>query len=508
MSKALTNVDIERIMKGQPNFKGVFAIDILPKKAEGSGIVNYDKIGGTGTHWICWFNDNKSKFVETFNSMGLPPPEKIVNFLRTSGKQIQYNDIQYQPKDSINCGWYCVHYIKERNKGRSPYDILYSFKQVPSSFNERLIVGGGLTMSEENKLRDIYYNPKTGYSGVNDLVRKSGLTKSKVKEFLEQQDVYTRHKNIRKRFPTRRVIVGGIDDQFQADLVEMIPYAKENNNYKYMLTCIDCFSKYAWAIPMKNKTADETIKAFDIIFSEAAAPGCARKPRKLQTDHGKEYTNKKLQYYLNKLNIHWFATNSEFKASIVERFNRTLKSLMWKYFTDMGNKRWIDVIPDLVSNYNHRKHSSIGMTPAEASKKENESVVRMNLYPGDISNQSSTQPKFKVGDLVRISKYKTPFSKSYEGNFTNETFKISKVLNTVPPTYKVKDFNGEEILGSFYAEQLSRFNNVDNEWEIEEILKRRTRNGRKEVLIKWKGYSGDFNSWIPSSAVNSYADNI
>jgi len=123
------------------------------------------------------------------------------------------------------------------------------------------------------------------------------------------------------------------------------------------------------------------------------------------------------------------------------------------------------------------------MTPPEASKKENESIITMNLY-GDISKQSNTQQKFQVGDLVRISKYKTPFSKSYEGNFTTETFKISKVLNTVPPTYKIKDLNEEEVLGSFYAEQLTRFNNVDNEWEIEEILKRRTRNGRKEVLIK------------------------
>src|SRR5205085_11371493 len=101
----------------------------------------------------------------------LPPPEKMVNFLRTSGKQIQYNDIQYQPKDSVNCGWYCIYYIKERNKGRSPYDILYSFKQVPSSFNDRLsmtlLVGRGPTTSEQNNghvrekiLKDIYYNPK------------------------------------------------------------------------------------------------------------------------------------------------------------------------------------------------------------------------------------------------------------------------------------------------------------------------------------------------------------
>jgi len=247
----LTNVDIDNFFDGVSEYQKVSTHDTLPSKPYGFGVINYDKLGGAGSHWVCYFNDPRSKYIEYFESFGLAPSETIKQFLRNSGKPIQYNDSTLQDKNSVLCGYYCVHYLSERLKGRSPYDILYIFKQLPSSFNERL-VGGGLSSNEENKLRNIYYNPKTGYSVVDDLVRKSGLTKSKVKEFLEQQDVYTRHKDIRKRFPTRRVVVGGIDDQFQADLVEMIPCAKENNNYKYMLTCIDCFSKYAWAIPMSR----------------------------------------------------------------------------------------------------------------------------------------------------------------------------------------------------------------------------------------------------------------
>jgi len=110
--------------------------------------------------------------------------------------------------------------------------------------------------AEEKLLRSIYYNPKTGLSGINDLSKKSGLSQKKVKDFLEAQNIYSRHKAIRKTFPTRRVVVKGIDDQWQIDLVEMIPYSKQNDGFKYMLTCIDCFSKYAWAIPMKNKNVD------------------------------------------------------------------------------------------------------------------------------------------------------------------------------------------------------------------------------------------------------------
>ena len=122
------------------------------------------------------------------------------------------------------------------------------------------------------------------------MVRKSGMKQNEVKEFLDTVDTYTLHKPIRKKFETRRVYVKGIDDQFQADLVEMREYSKENSGYNYLLTVIDCFSKYAWGKPIKNKSADEIIKSFDEIFKE-------RKPVKLQTDKGKEFKNKVSKFF-------------------------------------------------------------------------------------------------------------------------------------------------------------------------------------------------------------------
>jgi transposase InsO family protein len=182
------------------------------------------------------------------------------------------------------------------------------------------------------------------------------LKQKEVKEFLDTVDTYTLHKLIRKKFQTRRVYVKGIDKQWQADLVEMREFSKENDRYNYLLTVIDCFSKYAWAIPIKNKTAEEIIKSFDNIFKE-------RKPLKLQTDKGKEFMNKKVQNFLKINDVVWFSTNSEFKASIVERFNRTLKTKMWKYFTEVGNKKWINIVNDLISNYNNTYHTSIKIFP-------------------------------------------------------------------------------------------------------------------------------------------------
>jgi len=155
----------------------------------------------------------------------------------------------------------------------------------------------------ENKAKSVlekaYYDPKTGYSGINDLQRKTGLPQKEVKEFLNQQDTYTLHKPARRNFKTERVYIHNIDEQWQADLVEMIPYSKENDDFKYLLTVIDCFSKFAWGIPIKNKSGDETLKAFELIFKQKH-DNELRIPAKLQTDKGKEFFNPKLNKLFKK----------------------------------------------------------------------------------------------------------------------------------------------------------------------------------------------------------------
>lgn len=337
------------------------------------------------------------------------------------------------------------------------------------------------------KLQKLYFDPKTGFTGASELVRRSGVKPHVVKQFLHQQDTYTKHKDIRKKFPTRRVVVNNIDQQYQVDLVEMIPYAKDNKGYKYILTCIDVFSKYLWAIPIKSKSAENTAEALAKVFAE-------RVPKMMQSDHGKEFENKTVQALLTKHGVRFFTTNSEFKAQVVERVNRTLKTRMWRYFTEKGHKKWIDVLQDLVHNYNTSFHRSIGMTPAEASLKKNEDVVRYNLYGQN--DQDHRNPKFEVGDSVRIAKWKSPFSKAYAGNYTTEQFFVTDVLDTQPVTYRVKDWHDEPVMGTFYEQQLVKYDKQDKEYEIEEVIKTRTKNGKKQYFVKWKGYGDEFNSWV------------
>lgn len=112
----MTNYELQKNLKNEPGFRGVFARDILPKKIRKyeCGIVNLDTLGGEGTHWVCYFNDPSEKYVEYFDSYGLPPPVEVENYLIGSGKEILYNTSELQSRDSQLCGWYCISYIKMR----------------------------------------------------------------------------------------------------------------------------------------------------------------------------------------------------------------------------------------------------------------------------------------------------------------------------------------------------------------------------------------------------------
>ena len=245
------------------------------------------------------------------------------------------------------------------------------------------------------------------------------------------------HKPIKRKFEKRRVLVNGIDRIWAADLVDMQAFAKFNRGIKYLLAVIDVFSKYGWLIPLKDKTGKSVALALKTIFKE-------RKPEKMWVDKGKEFYNKDVKDL-----IELYSTENEEKSSDVERWIRTMKEKMWKYFTANSMNNFINQLPDLVKEYNNTRHSSIKMTPVKASKKENELEVWRNLY-SDYLEIYDIKPKFSVGDKVRISKKKKTFEKGYTTRWTEEVFTIVEVKHTSPVTYKIADLNGEEIQGSFY----------------------------------------------------------
>ena len=166
---------------------------------------------------------------------------------------------------------------------------------------------------------------------------------------------------------------------------------------------------------------------------------------------------------------------------------------MWKQFTVQGNTVYLDILPKILEQYNNTKHSSIKMTPVEASQKKNESVVYFNLY-GDMK-QLSSKPKFKVGDKVRISKGYTP-------NWTEKIFLVNKIQSTNPVTYRLKNLNNKEIQGSFYQPELLKAK--QDVFGIDKVIRRDYK--KKQALVKWLGYSDDFNSWIPLSSLQDLSN--
>ena len=236
-----------------------------------------------------------------------------------------------------------------------------------------------------------------------------------------------------------------------------------------MLNVIDVFSKYAWSIPMKNKTGLTTLEAFKKIVKESG-----RIPKHLWVDKGKEFYNKDVNSWLKENNIIMYSTYSEHKSVVVERFNRTLKEMMYKRFTAENTRNWIDMLDKLMKEYNNRVHSTIGMTPVKASQKDNYMEALQNTLDKTRSIPI-TKPKFKIGDKVRISIMKAIFEKGYLPNWSEELYIIYRVQKTIPPTYKLKDLLGEEIEGSFFMKK--NYRKV-----IKKFIELRGLSGRRKLM--------------------------
>lgn len=328
------------------------------------------------------------------------------------------------------------------------------------------------------------------------MARDNKMDKNVPKE--QRQLAIELHKPSQRRFQTRRTITNFQNDLWQGDLVEMQKLAKQNKGYRYYLAVIDTFSKMGYAEPVKRKNMDDVSEAFKVIIKRAGAT-----PKNLQTDQGLEFFNKKFREIMDKHNINHYNTWTEKKASIVERWNRTIKERLWKLFTEYNTTVWIDMLQDVVDEYNNKKHTSIGMKPIEVNNK-NASQVRERLA---VSKTSIRKPKFKVGDWVRMSRwYKNIFSKSYEGNWTEELFKIVKVKHTVPIVYELENVHGVKLDGTFYEKELQK-TKIEDYFRIGKVEQKRVNpDGTVDLKVTKKGYDQRYYYWIPSGHTENLTD--
>lgn len=321
------------------------------------------------------------------------------------------------------------------------------------------------------------------------------LTKHQVDEELKKNDIYTKFLQYKRAKHHNPVYVYGKREQFQADTVKfpdplMKKASRGNTN---LLVIIDVFTKYVWLYPLPNIKGSNIAKCLREVFS-------INRPQKFTTDAGTEFLNRDVTRVLNDFNIKHYVAKGRTKASVAERFNLTIQRLIYQLCRHHNTNDWTSdiVLGKATKIYLNRKHRTIKMSPAEAELPKSQKKLS-RIYHEKYRKATLTRKKklkFKVGDTVRISILRTPFKRGYHQYFTTEVWTVSRVLNNLPlPRYIVKDAQNNELDNVLNENELVAYI-PKNEYKIEKILKRRTRKGKKEVLVSWLGYDARFNSWV------------
>ena len=237
-----------------------------------------------------------------------------------------------------------------------------------------------------------------------------------------------------------------------ADLADKQLLSKFNKGFRFLLCVIDIFSKYAWVISLKDKKGVNIVNAFQKILKEST-----RKLNKIRVDKGSKFYNNSFKKWLQDNDIVMSSTNNKGKSAVAERFIRTIKNKICKYITSISKNIYIDKLDDIVKKYNNTYHTSIKMKPVD---------VKDDTYIGFKKEVNDKNPKFKVGDHVNN------FAKGYMPDWSEEIFIIKKGKNTVPWIYVViNDLNGEEIIGTFYENELQ--GTSQQEFRIKKVLNKK-----------------------------------
>ena len=281
-----------------------------------------------------------------------------------------------------------------------------------------------------------FFDKKSTGSGIaRDTTKSSSLERSS--SILADE----LHKPIINKFNKRKVYSQFKDNIWGVDLAKMQSLSRKNKGIKYLLCAIDLYSNYAFVIPLKDKKGISIVNAFNKIIKQSE-----RKPNKKWVDQGGEFYNNDFKKWLSDNDIIMYSTYNESKSVVAERFIRTLKNKLYKHMAATGKNVYYDVLDDVVNKYNNTKHSTIKMKPTDV---KNDKRVYIDEY-------NEKDNRFKVGDRVRISKFKNIFAKGYTPNWSKEIFIVDKTNDTVPYTYNLKDLNDKEIIGNFHNRELQK----------------------------------------------------
>lgn len=288
-----------------------------------------------------------------------------------------------------------------------------------------------LTTKQMNLLDKIYYiqkfmfNSRKIYDFLKQNYQNYNITSRQVGEWLKSQEVSQLHTRPKSKVHIRPSVATAPNQIYQMDLIDLATYKQKN--FVFVMTMIDIFSKKAYAIPLKDKEAETVLKEFRKLLRKEKI-----KMRVLMSDNGKEFVNEDFEKFLKDQNIKHLTTRAHTpqQNGVVERFNGTLKGLIFKSFTVQNNYNWIDNLKKLVENYNNATSSSTGKTPnklAVADQQEVSKVAEKKRVENVKKYSVISNKKFSIGDEVRIANIKGKLDKGYTQTFSKEIYEIEKV---------------------------------------------------------------------------------
>jgi hypothetical protein len=295
------------------------------------------------------------------------------------------------------------------------------------------------------------------------------------------------HKSARKIFPRRQVSTFEPNEIWSVDLVDMSNISEDNDNVKFLLNIVDIYSRYAYSFPLKSKKGSQILDVFKTLKIL---------PKNIWVDQGSEFYNKDFKKFCKDHDINMYHTYSGLKSVYVERFNRTLKEMMYKYFTEHNSDYYLNVLDEFIKTYNNTVHSRTKVKPVDAYNEKKNPTMNIKSY-------NKIAPKFTIGDYVRISRVKQTFEKGYTARWSKEVFEIYKVdTSNYPYMYEIKDLLNEDIKGKFYEYELQPTALKDFA-VVEKILQTKTVKGKKMYFVKYDGYDSKFNEWLNQNQLDN-----
>ena len=351
-------------------------------------------------------------------------------------------------------------------------DILH-----PGSFSNSEKLWKGLT-KEERK--------------VNDQIIKH----KDIENTLLGDESYTTTRRVKRLFRRPKVIAPFKNYMWDVNTAYMSEYKNENAPYIGFIVIIDVHSRYLNTCLVTSVSSSEVIKCFKNIITKNNHPVYIR------SDMGSEYVAKVVHTFLNKQNIKIFHTKNSTKSNYAERVILTIKRKLAKYMLYYNTHVWYTALQSATMSYNNTFHSGIKMKPVDVNHNHRKHIWN-EMYENPYLTNTLKPPynikfRFKVNDVVTISKWRNGFHRGWHENFTNEMFIIiNRFKKQGIPHYHLKDYKNRIIDGIFYQEELQKslIDYNTHEFKIEKVLRKKGKNS----LVSWVGWPKEYNSWISTS---------